>query len=419
LQTGIKAFLVVSLMAAVVTSLANASVAGAVSPGGRSVSYGGYVPPPPPVCTFNGVVVKLDGSTVLPNVRPGDAVSISCTGLVPGIVVVAEQSPLPRWNPQEDEIDLTHWHWLGADGSGNLEDTFHLPAPFVAGDPTATCPPTPDQLAEGFSHCQLTLVDLNDPYQLSVELDYAVPAPPVCTGIASPPDGRGYWLVTSTGVVHAHGDVSTYGDLALRELNAPVRGIASTPDGKGYWLVAEDGGVFAFGDARFYGAMAGRQLSDPVSGLVPTVDGKGYWMVATDGGVFGFGDARFHGSIGDLDSSPIVGMTLDYHGNGYRLVDDFGGVYPFPLPSQFSYGEPIRPPTRAIVEAPDDNGYWEANLDGGVFSYGDARFHGSMGGRPLNGPIVGMAPDYATGGYWLVGTDGGVFAFDAPFHGAG
>ena len=32
-------------------------------------------------------------------------------------------------------------------------------------------------------------------------------------------------------------------------LNKPVVGMASTPDGAGYWLVAADGGIFAFGDA--------------------------------------------------------------------------------------------------------------------------------------------------------------------------
>ena len=31
----------------------------------------------------------------------------------------------------------------------------------------------------------------------------------------------------------------------------------------------------------------------------------------------------------------------------------------------------------------------EAASDGGVFSYGDAVFLGSMGGTPLNQPVVG------------------------------
>ncbi len=38
-------------------------------------------------------------------------------------------------------------------------------------------------------------------------------------------------------------------------LKSPVVGIASAPDGKGYWLVARAGGVFPFGSATFYGSL--------------------------------------------------------------------------------------------------------------------------------------------------------------------
>ena len=37
-------------------------------------------------------------------------------------------------------------------------------------------------------------------------------------------------------------------------LNQPIVGMASTPDGRGYWLVAADGGIFDYGDAGFFGA---------------------------------------------------------------------------------------------------------------------------------------------------------------------
>ena len=63
-------------------------------------------------------------------------------------------------------------------------------------------------------------------------------------------------------------------------------------------------------------------------------------------------------------------------------------------------------------------GYWLVASDGGVFSFGDAGFFGSMGGKPLDSPIVGMAADRATGGYWLVAADGGIFSFAAPFDGS-
>nr|HMS24541.1 hypothetical protein [Acidimicrobiia bacterium] len=37
------------------------------------------------------------------------------------------------------------------------------------------------------------------------------------------------------------------------------------------------------------------------------------------------------------------------------------------------------------------NGYWLVAADGGIFSFGDAQYYGSMGGHRLNRPIVGMA----------------------------
>lgn len=38
------------------------------------------------------------------------------------------------------------------------------------------------------------------------------------------------------------------------------------------------------------------------------------------------------------------------------------------------------------------NGYWLVAADGGIFAFGNAGYEGSMGGRPLNMPIVGMVP---------------------------
>ena len=39
---------------------------------------------------------------------------------------------------------------------------------------------------------------------------------------------------------------------------------------------------------------------------------------------------------------------------------------------------------------PATGGYWEVAADGGIFSF-DAPFYGSMGGKPLNQPVVGMS----------------------------
>ena len=56
--------------------------------------------------------------------------------------------------------------------------------------------------------------------------------------------------------------------------------------------------------------------------------------------------------------------------------------------------------------------------DGGIFSYGDASFHGSTGNITLAQPVIGMAATSGGSGYWLAASDGGIFAFNAPFYGS-
>ncbi|MDQ1521630.1 MAG: hypothetical protein QOI55_2703, partial [Actinomycetota bacterium] len=56
-------------------------------------------------------------------------------------------------------------------------------------------------------------------------------------------------------------------------------------------------------------------------------------------------------------------------------------------------------------------GYWSVASDGGIFSFGDAAFHGSTGAIALTKPIVGMAATPSGAGYWLVASDGGIFSF--------
>ncbi len=64
-------------------------------------------------------------------------------------------------------------------------------------------------------------------------------------------------------------------------------------------------------------------------------------------------------------------------------------------------------------------GYWEVAKDGGLFAFGDANFYGSMGGKPLTQPVVGIAATPDGHGYWEVASDGGLFAFgDANFYGS-
>jgi hypothetical protein len=179
------------------------------------------------------------------------------------------------------------------------------------------------------------------------------------TGIASTPDGGGYWATTATGQVLNEGDAGNFGSV-ITPLRAPIVGISATPDGNGYWLVASDGGVFSFGDAQFFGSTGAMVLNKPVVGMAATSDGNGYWLVASDGGVFTFGDAQFFGSTGAMVlNKPVVGITSTADNGGYRMVAS----------------------------------------DGGIFDFGDAAFYGSGTGAPLTAPVVGMAA--RPGGYWI------------------
>ena len=254
------------------------------------------------------------------------------------------------------------------------------------------------------------------------------PAPPVTTGtltapvvgIASLPDGTGYWLANRAGAVSAHGNAVNHGSMAGLHLNAPITHIVATPDGEGYWLVAADGGTFTFGDAGFFGSMGNRPLNAPVVDIAPTADGQGYWLVASDGGIFSFGDATFYGSMGGSHlNRPVVGVAADYATGGYWEVATDGGIFSFHAPFLGSTGSlRLNQPVNGMAPTADFQSYRFVASDGGIFSFGNVPFYGSTGGQHLNAPVLGMTADPATGGYWLVASDGGVFSFNAPFYGA-
>ena len=82
--------------------------------------------------------------------------------------------------------------------------------------------------------------------------------------------------------------------------------------------------------------------------------------------------------------------------------------------------EPYAQQTMTIhVASPSSHGYWLVGSDGGIFTFGSAGFYGSMGGIPLQRPVVGIVPTKDRGGYWLDASDGGVFSFgDTQFYGS-
>jgi hypothetical protein len=117
--------------------------------------------------------------------------------------------------------------------------------------------------------------------------------------------------------VFAFGSARFEGSAATSRLDHPVVGIAPTPDGGGYWLVTSGGLVLPMGDAPNLGSVSGPpfggslRLNAPIVGMAATPDGGGYWLVGADGGIFAFGDAQFRGSTGGSTlEAPVVGMAV-------------------------------------------------------------------------------------------------------------
>jgi hypothetical protein len=136
-----------------------------------------------------------------------------------------------------------------------------------------------------------------------------------------------------------------------------------------------------------------------------------YAETATDPDISGWNGTTFD-EVGDLCFS-----YTGFFGPGGEYVpflwsNDLGGCASHLLP-------PPNKPIVGMAATADGMGYWMVGADGGIFSFGDAAFYGSMGGQQLNAPIVGMAVTPDGGGYWLVGADGGIFAFgDATYYGS-
>ena len=106
---------------------------------------------------------------------------------------------------------------------------------------------------------------------------------------------------------------------------------------------------------------------------------------------------------------------------GYWLVASDGGVFTFGDAAFHGSTGAIRlnSPIVGMAATPEGDGYWLVAADGGMFAFGAARFFGSTGDIRLNSPIVGMAATPDGDGYWLVAADGGIFAFGAAtFHGS-
>ena len=236
-------------------------------------------------------------------------------------------------------------------------------------------------------------------------------------GIASTPDGGGYWLVQPDGGVFSYGDAIFHGGMGGQTLNAPMVGIARTASGNGYWEVGADGGVFNFGDATLplNCSQAGHTLNAPVVGVtaMPTYGNEqGLWMVGGDGGVFNCGTGQFYGSAAGQMPSSVVGIAATSDGGGYWVADATGHIKPFGDAWNCGCSVSSQAPIVGIVAMPLNAGFWLVASDGGIFSVqnGANGFYGAIGGQGYSG-VTAMAASFDERGYWLVFGGGTVVPF--------
>ena len=146
----------------------------------------------------------------------------------------------------------------------------------------------------------------------------------------------------------------------------------------------------------------------PTSNGLVIFDGRSAQVVATLGaGTIGLQNSP----MVTIDPNGTIGITIaGYNANNAGIIQHYeiagskgtlagqavlADVPPEPAADRMA--EPARPratstsPSWAWPRPANGKGYWNVASDGGLFAFGNAAFHGSMGGQHLNRPVVGMA----------------------------
>jgi hypothetical protein len=166
-------------------------------------------------------------------------------------------------------------------------------------------------------------------------------------------DRKGYWAIDRSGGISAYGEsaqaiagrgCTTVEVCAVnrnsKRFSGDVLSATPSPDGKGLWVLSSTGSVYGIGTAKWLGDYVTGAKKEPPVAILATWDNKGYYIIGNKGGVFRWGTAKFYGSTGGNSTSPIVDAALRYdeqaHENGYWMVKEDGSVETFggaPLPS--------------------------------------------------------------------------------------
>ena len=152
-------------------------------------------------------------------------------------------------------------------------------------------------------------------------------------GFAADPVRNGYWEIGSSACASQWGcgginnkPLASFG--GAKDYGYPTSGhmvgIASSPDGKGYWILLADGQVNNFGDAPAYVANGSTAIVGKPISITRDASGKGFWVLTSSGQVIGYGDAQNYGNATIVPGQKIVGIAGDHSGNGYWILRSDG-----------------------------------------------------------------------------------------------
>jgi len=144
-----------------------------------------------------------------------------------------------------------------------------------------------------------------------------------------------------------------------------------------------------------------------------TVAAIGYRAVTSSGAIFTAGRGRDHGRPGRGDGD-VVAIASPPWGDGYLTLSASGVVRGFGTLANLGdvSGEGAGPAVDLEITS-TGAGYWILMADGGIYPFGDARYHGSPKRSGVGAGAVRMAARPRGDGYWVLGSDGVVRAHGA------
>ena len=448
-----------------------------------------------PVCTFSvssgpGTIANTNPWVITGAVAGTTNITSTCTG-IPGSAVMVETSDLAAivtpTSDQANEADQTHLAFL----SGGTA-TFSLPAPFAAPDTNATCPPSAAQINAGLIGCTVAVAAFSGASYGAVQVVYngspspASPPTLVLTPTSATPGEQvtvseigghtnDWWgnyannqPISASGITVGGGAAGTSStQVGAASYNGATHVLTPGPLGGSFTVpcsatngvqavhVTEPnttgtaGSIVGAANITINGAGGGCLSSvspnqgPTTGGTSVTITGVGFTGVTavhfgtvpatsfhfvsdtTITAVSPPGTGRVAVNVttpaGTTSTTPNLNNEFQYGFNGYDLTASDGGVFTFGDAAYHGSlsGKSLNGPIVGSATTSDGGGYWLAGSDGGVYAFGDAAFYGSQGGTPLVKPIVGISATPDGKGYWLVASDGGVFAFgDATFFGS-